>query len=86
MIQKVNIRDMKKWKDYRLPITTEGQKHRAALLRVLINDYIKGLGATHVHIIHKTQKENRKKKSRKRRTTRESYQKKKRERELSMSV
>ena len=71
---------MKKWKEYRLPITTEGQKHRAALLRVLINDYIKGLGATHVHIIHKTQNENRKKKKkkrRKRRTTRESYQKKK---------
>lgn len=53
---------MKKWKEYRLPITTEGQKHRAALLRVLINDYIKGLGATHVHTIHKTQNENRKKK------------------------
>ena len=78
---------MKKWKEYRLHITTEGQKHRAALLRVLINDYIKGLGATNVHIIKKTQNENKKKKkSRKRRTTRESYQKKKRERELSMSV
>ena len=45
---------MKKWKEYRLPIITiEDQKHRAALLRLLINDYIKGLGTTHVHTIHK---------------------------------
>lgn len=81
MIQKVNIRDMKKWKDYRLPITTEGQKHRAALLRVLINDYIKGLGATHVHIIHKTQNENRKKKKAEKEGQQEKVKKKKRERE-----
>lgn len=81
MIQKVNIRDMKKWKEYRLPITTEGQKHRAALLRVLINDYIKGLGATHVHIIHKTQNENRKKKKAEKEGQQEKVKKKKRERE-----
>lgn len=72
---------MKKWKEYRLPITTEGQKHRAALLRVLINDYIKGLGATHVHIIHKTQNENRKKKKAEKEGQQEKVKKKKRERE-----
>ena len=66
---------MKKWKGYRMPIITiEGQKHRAALLRLLINDYIKELGTTHVHTIHKMKIEkNEKKSSRKRKTTRESY-------------
>ena len=82
MIQKMNICDMKKWKEYRLPITTEGQNHRAALLRVLINYYIKGLGATHVHIIHKTQNENRKKKKAEKEGQQEKViKKKKRERE-----
>ena len=68
---------MKKWKEYRLPITTEGQKHRAALLRVLINDYIKGLGATHVHTIQKTQKN--KTKRQKKKDNKRKLSKKKRE-------
>ena len=54
---------MKKWKGYRMPIITiEGQKHRAALLRLLINDYIKELGTTHVHTIHKMKIEKKRKK------------------------
>lgn len=77
---------MKKWKEYRLPITTEGQKHRAVLLRVLINDYIKGLGTTHVHTIHKTQNENTKKNTKKQKKKHNKRKLSKKERELSMSV
>ena len=49
MIQKV----AKLWRDYRLPIIAiEGKKDRAALLRLLINDYIKGSGTIVGHVRH----------------------------------
>ena len=35
-------------------MTIEGLKDRATLLRLLINDHIKGLGTTHRTQLHKT--------------------------------
>ena len=46
---------MKIEREYRLPILTiEGYKDSAALLRLLINDYIKGSGTAHHTQLHKT--------------------------------
>ena len=43
------------WGENRLPIVTiEGKKGRSALLRLLINDYVKGSGTTHLTQLHKT--------------------------------
>ena len=62
-----------KWSESRLPIiTVEGYKDKVALLRLLINYYIKGSGTTHAHTLHKTQKGKKKKASRKKKTTKES--------------
>ena len=44
---------MKIEREYRLPILTiEGYKDSAALLRLLINDYIKGSGTAHHTQLH----------------------------------
>ena len=60
MIQKIIYKLHKKWREFRLPITTiEGLKDKAVLLRLLINYFIKGSDTTrahHTHTPHKTQK------------------------------
>ena len=56
----IDLHDRKKkldqiWGENRLPIVTiEGKKGRSALLRLLINDYVKGSGTTHLTQLHKT--------------------------------
>ena len=53
-------------------MTIEGLKDRATLLRLLINDHIKGSDTTHHTQLHKTHTQKGKKASGKRKTARES--------------